>query len=138
MPVAVSTLASAPSTFVDGLNWIWPGKGSIIGVFDGDKNRGLDIDGSAGDPVIAVANGVVVFARAGLNGYGKLIILKHNNSFLTAYAHNQALLVTEGQVVNQGQKIAEMGSTEADRVKLHFEVRRQGNAVDPMKYLPAR
>jgi hypothetical protein len=94
--------------------------------------------GKAGDPVLAAADGQVVYAGAGLRGYGNLIILKHNNTFLTAYAHNQALLVKEDQKVRKGQKIAEMGKTDADRVKLHFEIRRQGKPVDPAKYLPAR
>ena len=88
--------------------------------------------------MVAAADGKVVYADSGLRGYGKLIILKHNNTFLTAYAHNQNLLVKEDQVVKKGQKIAEMGNTDADRVKLHFEVRRQGKPVDPAKYLPAK
>jgi lipoprotein NlpD len=106
--------------------------------FDDQKNKGLGINGKAGDPVLAAAEGRVVYAGSGLRGYGNLIILKHNNTFLTAYAHNQALLVKEDQNVKQGQKIAEMGSSDADRVKLHFEIRRSGKPVDPAKYLPAR
>ena len=93
--------------------------------------------GKPGDPVLAAADGRVVYAGA-LRAYGNLVILKHNNTFLTAYAHNQTLLVKEDQTVRKGQKIAEMGSSDADRVKLHFEVRRQGKPVDPLKYLPAR
>ena len=88
--------------------------------------------------VLAAADGRVVYAGAGLRGYGNLIILKHNNTFLTAYAHNQTLLVKEDQAVRKGQKIAEMGNTDADRVKLHFEIRRQGKPVDPTRYLPSR
>jgi lipoprotein NlpD len=122
----------------DDLDWIWPGKGAVIAGFDEVKNKGLDISGAAGDPVVAAADGKVVYADAGLRGYGKLIILKHNNTYLTAYAHNQNLLVKEDQVVKKGQKIAEMGNTDADRVKLHFELRRQGKPVDPAKYLPAK
>jgi lipoprotein NlpD len=110
----------------------------VIAGFDEAKNKGLDIAGNAGDPVLAAADGQVVYAGAGLRGYGNLIILKHNNTFLTAYAHNQALLVKEDQKVRKGQKIAEMGKTDADRVKLHFEIRRQGKPVDPAKYLSAR
>ena len=91
-----------------------------------------------GDPVLAAAEGKVVYAGSGLRGYGNLIILKHNNTYLTAYAHNKSLLVKEDQTVKKGQKIAEMGDSDADRVKLHFEVRRQGKPVDPSKYLPAR
>ena len=112
--------------------------GGVIETFDEVKNKGLDIAGKLGDPVLAAADGRVVYAGAGLRGYGNLIILKHNNTYLTAYAHNQSLLVREDQAVKQGQKIAEMGSSDADRVKLHFEVRRQGKPVDPLKHLPAR
>ena len=106
--------------------------------FDEVKNKGFDISGKAGDPIVAAADGRVVYAGAGLRGYGNLIILKHNNTFLTAYAHNQTLLVKEDQSVKKGQKIAEMGSSDADRVKLHFEIRRQGKPVDPAKYLPPK
>jgi len=120
------------------LGWIWPGKGAVIAEFDEVKNKGLDISGNSGDAVLAAADGKVVYAGAGLRGYGNLIILKHNNTYLTAYAHNQSLLVKEDQSVKKGQKIAEMGNSDADRVKLHFEVRRQGKPVDPLKYLPAK
>ena len=130
--------SSAPSAGEDDLAWIWPARGSTLAGFDEAKNKGVDIAGKAGDPVVAAADGRVVYAGSGLRGYGNLIILKHNNTFLTAYAHNQTLLVKEDQSVKQGQKIAEMGSTDADRVKLHFEIRRQGKPVDPSKYLPAR
>ncbi len=122
----------------EGLGFIWPSNGSLIGGFDESKNKGVDIAGKAGDAVMASADGQVVYAGAGLRGYGNLIILKHNNTFLTAYAHNQKLLVKEDQKVRKGEKIAEMGSTDADRVKLHFEVRRQGKPVDPAKFLPGR
>ena len=122
----------------EGLGFIWPANGALIAGFDEAKNKGLDIGGKAGDPVMAAADGQVVYAGSGLRGYGNLIILKHNNTFLTAYAHNQALLVKEDQKVRKGQKIAEMGKSDADRVKLHFEVRRQGKPVDPAKFLPAR
>ena len=122
----------------EGLGFVWPANGSLIAGFDEAKNKGLDIGGKAGDPVMAAADGQVVYAGSGLRGYGNLIILKHNNTFLTAYAHNQALLVKEDQKVRKGQKIAEMGKSDADRVKLHFEVRRQGKPVDPAKLLPAR
>ena len=135
-PVTAPT--PAPSANDEGLGFAWPASGSVIGGFDEAKNKGLDIGGKAGDPVLAAADGQVVYAGAGLRGYGNLIILKHNNTFLTAYAHNQALLVKEDQKVRKGQKIAEMGKTDADRVKLHFEIRRQGKPVDPAKYLPAR
>lgn len=121
-----------------GLAFAWPANGSVIGAFDEVKNKGLDIAGQAGDPILAAADGQVVYAGSGLRGYGNLIILKHNNTFLTAYAHNQTLLVKEDQQVRKGQKIAEMGKTDADRVKLHFEIRRQGKPVDPAKFLPPR
>lgn len=123
----------------DDIAWIWPTSGgTVIAGFDEIKNKGLDIGGSVGDAVVAAADGRVVYVGAGLRGYGNLIILKHNNTYLTAYAHNKSLLVVEDQAVRKGQKIAEMGNSDADRVKLHFEVRRQGKPVDPAKYLPAR
>ena len=127
-----------PSAGADDVDFIWPASGALIAGFDEAKNKGLGIAGKAGDAVLAAADGRVVYAGAGLRGYGNLIILKHNNTFLTAYAHNQTLLVKEDQNVKRGQKIAEMGSTDADRVKLHFEIRRSGKPVDPARYLPAR
>jgi lipoprotein NlpD len=127
--------ASGPD---EDLAWIWPAQGTVLAGFDEAKNKGVDIAGKAGDAVMASADGRVVYAGAGLRGYGNLIILKHNNTFLTAYAHNQTLLVKEDQSVRRGQKIAEMGSSDADRVKLHFEIRRQGKPVDPTRYLPAK
>jgi lipoprotein NlpD len=132
-----STTPSAPAG-EDDIGWIWPAQGSLLTGFDETKNKGLDISGAAGDAVIASADGRVVYAGAGLRGYGNLIILKHNNTYLTAYAHNQSLLVKEDQSVKKGQKIAEMGNSDADRVKLHFEIRRQGKPVDPARYLPAK
>ena len=126
-----------PSAGADDVDFIWPASGALIAGFDEAKNKGLGIAGKAGDAVLAAADGRVVYAGAGLRGYGNLIILKHNNTFLTAYAHNQTLLVKEDQTVKKGQKIAEMGSTD-DRVKLHFEIRRSGKPVDPARYLPAR
>jgi lipoprotein NlpD len=124
----------------DDVPWQWPtpGAATVLAGFDEQKNKGIDIGGRAGDPVLAAADGRVVYAGAGLRGYGNLIILKHNNTYLTAYAHNQSLLVKEDQSVRKGQKIAEMGATDTDRVKLHFEIRRQGKPVDPMRFLPAR
>ena len=117
---------------------MWPASGAVISSFDENTNKGVSIAGKVGDPIVAAADGRVVYAGAGLRGYGNLIILKHNNTYLTAYAHNQALLVREDQAVRQGQKIAEMGSSDTDRVKLHFEVRRLGKPVDPIGYLPKR
>jgi lipoprotein NlpD len=136
-PVATAPAVTAAAS-EDDIGWIWPSSGSVLAGFDEAKNKGLDIGGTAGEAVLASADGKVVYAGAGLRGYGNLIILKHNNVFLTAYAHNQSLLVKEDQSVKKGQKIAEMGNSDADRVKLHFEVRRQGKPVDPAKYLPSR
>ncbi|MDO8441081.1 MAG: peptidoglycan DD-metalloendopeptidase family protein [Polaromonas sp.] len=138
---AASAVPAPPSAgSEDDIAWIWPvqGAGTVLAGFDEAKNKGLDIAGKPGDTVLASADGRVVYAGAGLRGYGNLIILKHNNTFLTAYAHNQTLLVKEDQTVRKGQKIAEMGDSDADRVKLHFEIRRQGKPVDPAKYLPAK
>lgn len=138
-PAPVVAASSAqPASADDDIAWIWPAQGRLIAGFDEVKNKGYDIDGKAGDAIIASGDGRVVYAGAGLRGYGNLIILKHNNTYLTAYAHNQTLLVKEDQSVKKGQKIAEMGNSDADRVKLHFEIRRQGKPVDPAKYLPAK
>ncbi len=138
-PVATTSPETpAAASNDDDVPWLWPSSGNVIASFDEVKNKGLDFAGAAGDPVLAAADGRVVYAGAGLRGYGNLVILKHNNTYLTAYAHNQTLLVKEDQTVRRGQKIAEMGNSDADRVKLHFEVRRQGKPVDPAKYLPGR
>jgi lipoprotein NlpD len=137
-PAAAASASEGAASGDDQLAWGWPVKGPVLAGFDEVKNKGLDIGGSAGEPVLAAADGRVVYAGAGLRGYGNLIILKHNSTYLTAYAHNQSLLVKEDQSVRKGQKIAEMGNSDADRVKLHFEVRRQGKPVDPAKFLPAR
>jgi lipoprotein NlpD len=118
--------------------WSWPAAGNVLAGFDESKQKGLAINGKAGDPVLAAADGRVVYAGSGLRGYGNLVIVKHNNIYLSAYAHNQALLVKEDQVVRRGQKIAEMGASDADRVQLHFEIRRQGKPIDPAKLLPTR
>jgi len=136
--VTASPSAPASNSGDEDLGWIWPAHGTLIAGFDDAKNKGFDIGGKAGDAVLAAADGRVVYAGAGLRGYGNLIILKHNNTYLTAYAHNQTLLVKEDQSVQKGQKIAEMGNSDADRVKLHFEIRRQGKPVDPARYLPSR
>ncbi|TFY96808.1 peptidoglycan DD-metalloendopeptidase family protein [Ramlibacter rhizophilus] len=140
-PAATAPAPSAPVPAADeAVAWAWPAPGNtaVLAGFDEARNKGVDIAGKQGDPVIAAADGRVVYAGAGLRGYGNLVILKHNNTYLTAYAHNQTLLVKEDQVVRKGQKIAEMGSTDADRVKLHFEIRRQGKPVDPARYLGSR
>jgi lipoprotein NlpD len=114
----------------------WPVRGQLLNGFDDSKNKGINIGGAPGEPVKAAADGRVVYAGNGLRGYGNLIIIKHDATFLTAYAHNRALMVKEGDAVTKGQKIAEMGNTDSDRVMLHFELRRQGKPVDPLKYLP--
>jgi lipoprotein NlpD len=140
-PATLPAVAARPAPATSGeeeLAFIWPAPGPLLATFDEAKNKGYDIGGKAGDPVVASADGRVVYAGAGLRGYGNLIILKHNNTYLTAYAHNQTLLVKEDQSVRKGQKIAEMGSSDADRVKLHFEIRRQGKPVDPSRYLATR
>jgi len=133
--------APAPAPAVSAgeeIQFVWPASGAVISSFDENTNKGVSIAGKVGDPIVAAADGRVVYAGAGLRGYGNLIILKHNNTYLTAYAHNQALLVREDQAVRQGQRIAEMGSSDTDRVKLHFEVRRLGKPVDPLGHLPKR
>lgn len=154
-PVASASAASAAATVAaakeapkeaakesasddDGLAWGWPVSHPVTAGFDEQRNKGLDFAGKPGDPVLAVADGRVVYAGSGLRGYGNLVIIKHNNTYLTAYAHNRAMLVEQDQVVRKGQRIAEMGSTESDTVKLHFEVRKLGKPVDPAKLLPAR
>jgi lipoprotein NlpD len=138
---AAPAVASAPAAPVseDGTTFIWPVSGPVIEAFDEAKNnKGIDISGKAGDPVVATADGRVIYAGSSVRGWGNLIILKHSETYLSAYAHNQALMVREDQVVKRGQKIAEMGQSDTDRVKLHFEIRRQGKPVDPIKLLPGR
>ena len=116
---------------------MWPAKGKVVGQFSDSANlKGIDIAGTMGEPVYASAAGKVVYAGSGLRGYGKLIIIKHNATYLSAYAHNSALLVKEGQEVARGQEIAQMGNTDADKVMLHFEIRRYGKPMDPEKFLP--
>jgi lipoprotein NlpD len=134
-PVAA---ASGPREPDEDINWGWPATGPVVATFDEARNKGVAITGKPGDPVVAAADGRVVYAGSGLRGYGNLVIVKHNNTYLTAYAHNQALLVKEDQVVRRGQKIAEMGSSDAERVQLHFEIRKQGKPIDPSRLLPPR
>lgn len=120
--------------------WAWPSNGILIGKFssNGSLNKGIDIAGDLGQPVLAASDGSVVYAGSGLRGYGELVIIKHSDTYVSAYGHNRRLLVREGQQVKVGQTIAEMGSTGTDRVKLHFEIRRQGKPVDPLEFLPRR
>jgi lipoprotein NlpD len=138
LPGAAATPQPAPRDADDDLTWTWPAAGSVVQGFDEAKTKGLSIAGKPGDPVYAAADGRVVYAGSGLRGYGNLVIVKHNATYLTAYAHNQTLLVKEDQIVRRGQKIAEMGSTDTDRVQLHFEIRKQGKPVDPARLLPPR
>ena len=120
----------------DKVDWGWPVLGKVVAGFSEATNKGLDIAAKPGDPVIASAPGRVVYSGSGLRGYGKLVIIKHNKTFLSAYAHNRDILVKEGQSVVKGQKIAEVGSTDTDTPKLHFEIRKLGKPVDPARYLP--
>ncbi len=143
VPPAAAGAASAPPPPAprDGdedVNWAWPAAGPVAAAFEEGRNKGLAIAGRTGDPVLAAADGRVVYAGSGLRGYGNLIIIKHNATYLTAYAHNQALFVKEDQAVRRGQRIADMGATDAERVQLHFEIRRLGKPIDPAKLLPAR
>ncbi|MCC4115273.1 peptidoglycan DD-metalloendopeptidase family protein [Aromatoleum toluclasticum] len=139
VPVAPSASAAPePDKAPGNTSWLWPAAGQVIETYDEGTNKGVDIAGKPGDPVVASAGGKVVYSGSGLRGYGKLVIIKHDANYLTAYAHNQQLLVKEGDSVSKGQKIAELGSTDADRPKVHFEIRKQGRPVDPLKYLPAR
>jgi lipoprotein NlpD len=149
-PATATPAASAPATGAatapaatardpdDDISWQWPAAGPVVTPFDEVRSKGLAISGRAGDPVLAAADGRVVYAGSGLRGYGNLVIVKHNATYLTAYAHNRTLLVKEDQQVRRGQKIAEMGSSDADRVQLHFEIRKQGKPVDPARLLPPR
>jgi lipoprotein NlpD len=134
---AVTPIISTPRSAA---GWGWPSRGAVIGRFssNGSLNKGIDIAGELGEPVLAASDGSVVYAGSGLRGYGELVIIKHSDTYVSAYGHNRRLLVREGQQVKVGQSIAEMGSTGTDRVKLHFEIRRQGKPVDPLQYLPRR
>ncbi len=145
-PPAQQPVATAPMTAPkasstgSAAGWVWPASGPLIGRFssNGSLNKGIDIAGELGQPVLAASDGSVVYAGSGLRGYGELVIIKHSDTYVSAYGHNRRLLVREGQQVKVGQTIAEMGSTGTDRVKLHFEIRRQGKPVDPLQYLPRR
>jgi lipoprotein NlpD len=149
-PAQVASLAPAPapahpappapavSAEDRDLAWTWPSDGRVVAQFDEGKNKGIDIAGRAGQQVLAAERGKVMYAGSGIRGYGNLVIVKHSNSLLSAYAHNRAILVKEGQEVRRGQAIAEMGDSDTDTVKLHFEIRQQGKPVDPSKFLPNR
>lgn len=134
--LAVAPAVAAPAGGMP--NWIWPTNGKVLGNFGEAGSKGVQISGTSGDPVKAVADGKVVYVGNALRGYGNLVMVKHDDNYLTVYAHNRKLLVTEGQTVKQGHKIAEMGESDSDRVKLHFEVRKSGKPVDPLALLPQR
>ncbi|HEY1058829.1 MAG TPA: peptidoglycan DD-metalloendopeptidase family protein [Limnobacter sp.] len=136
--VIETTPVEPPKPFAATLGFVWPHPGEVLQGYKAGSSKGLDIAAKVGDPVVAAQAGRVVYSGNALRGYGNLIILKHDNNLLTAYAHNKTLLVKEGDPVTKGQKIAEAGQSDADRPKLHFEVRKQGKPVDPMDYLPKR
>ncbi|MCD0505469.1 murein hydrolase activator EnvC family protein, partial [Bordetella petrii] len=119
------------------INWGWPSSGPVTQPFS-TSSKGIDIGGALGDPVSAAADGKVMYSGNGVRGLGNLIIINHQNGFITAYAHNQKLLVKTGETVKRGSKIAEVGQTDTTSPRLHFEIRRQGTPVDPLKYLPPR
>jgi lipoprotein NlpD len=139
----ITPAGPAPGTIVtanddERLSWMWPANGRIVATFDDGKTKGIDIAGKPGQQVMAAGAGKVMYAGSGIRGYGNLVIVKHSNTLLSAYAHNRAIVVKEGDTVSKGQVIAEMGDTDADSVKLHFEIRQQGKPVDPSRFLPSR
>jgi lipoprotein NlpD len=127
---------AAPNIPID--QWSWPAEGRVSRAYSEERHKGIDLSGTRGSPVTATAAGVVVYAGTGVTGYGALLIIKHNDSYLSAYGHNDSLMAAEGQSVEAGQVIAGMGSTSSDSVKLHFEIRRNGRPIDPMTLLPQR
>ena len=133
-----STSAATNAAMADGIKFAWPATGKVVAGFNESSNKGINIAGKMGEPVDAAADGKVVYAGSGLRGYGNLVIVKHDGNYLTAYAHNSKILVKEGDAVKRGQRIADMGDSDADSVMLHFEVRRQGKPVDPMKFMAQR
>ena len=138
-PTAAAAGESKPADGEHGpeeVSWMWPTSGKVIGAFGKGGNKGIDVGGKAGTPVAAAGDGKVIYVGTGLRGYGKLVVIRHNAACLSVYAHNRAFFVKEGQQVTKGQKIAEMGDSDADQVKLHFEIRRGKDSVDPLKYLP--
>jgi lipoprotein NlpD len=139
-PVAAVERPEPPKPAVErepeAIDFIWPAKGGLLAKFSEPSSKGVDIGGKAGDPVIAAAAGQVLYTGTGIRGFGKLIVIRHDNGFSSVYAHNREILVKEGQTVSRGQRIAELGDTDADRPKLHFEIRKSGKPVDPLRYLP--
>jgi lipoprotein NlpD len=141
-PVAVAPPATPPAPSAaatrepGAIDFIWPAKGGLLAKFSEPNSKGVDIAGKPGDPVVAAAAGQVLYTGTGIRGFGKLIVIRHENGYSSVYAHNREILVKEGQSVSRGQRIAELGDTDADRPKLHFEIRKAGKPVDPMRYLP--
>jgi lipoprotein NlpD len=137
LPPPRSQAKPPPSVKEPAGDFIWPARGKVIAGFAEPRRKGIDIDAKLGDPVLAAAAGRVTYTGAGIPGLGKLVVIKHDNGFITVYAHNRDIVVKEQQAVARGQKIAELGSSDADRPKLHFQIRKGAAAVDPMRYLPA-
>jgi len=133
---AAAAAAAADSKDPEAIEFIWPVRGKVLAAFAEPASKGLDISGKPGDPVVAAAPGRVIYVGTGIRGYGKLIVVKHDNNFNSVYAHNREILVKQDQQVARGQKIAELGDTDADVPKLHFEIRKSGKPVDPARYLP--
>ncbi len=136
-PISVITTPAVTATSNENIDWAWPVKGKVSGMFT-DLSKGIDIPGTRGTAVLASAPGKVIYNKSGLRGYGRVVIIKHNDNWLSAYAHNEKVLVAEDEMVKKGQKIAEMGSSDTDTVKLHFEIRNKGKPLDPLKFLPAQ
>ena len=137
-PVDKTAEKSPEPPIIDEIVWVWPAEGKVVANFDDNKSKGIDISGKLGQDIFSAASGTVMYAGSGIRGYGNLVIIKHSNNLLSAYAHNKTIVVKEKQIISKGQKIAEMGNSDSDVVKLHFEIRQQGKPVDPMKFLPGR
>jgi lipoprotein NlpD len=133
---AAPPVAPAAAVAAGELEFIWPAKGKVLAGFAEPRSKGIDIDGKPGDPIVAAASGRVTYIGSGIPGLGKLVVIKHESGFITVYAHNREILVKEQQAVTRGQKIAELGASDADRPKLHFQIRKGSAAVDPLRYLP--
>lgn len=127
-----------PTPAESNLQWAWPAAGKVIEAFEDPRNKGIDIGGTEGEPIRVAADGKVVYVGSAVRGYGNLVIVEHADEFISAYAHNRQIVVKQGQQIKRGEKIAEMGKSDADRPKLHFEIRRQGKPLDPLRYLPPR
>ncbi|MGA2548693.1 MAG: peptidoglycan DD-metalloendopeptidase family protein [Burkholderiaceae bacterium] len=130
--------AAAPAGDEAAIGWIWPAKGPLLSQFNAPKNKGIDIAGKMGDPILASGSGTVIYVGQGLRGLGNLVVVKHTEGLISVYAHNSKILVANNQPVKRGDQIAEMGNSESEKIELHFEIRRQGEPVDPLKYLPSR